>query len=73
MCCSVHVLHLGSMNGLFNSLIVILYQMSDVKRLPERLESMLFRARFTEEVDELLPVSTQHEMLCSIVYTVEYM
>ena len=31
-------------------------QMSDVKRLSERLECMLFRARFSEEVDELKPV-----------------
>ena len=31
--------------------------MSDVKRVGERLECMLFRARFKEEVDELKPVS----------------
>ena len=30
--------------------------MSDVKRVGERLECMLFRARFKEEVDELKPV-----------------
>ena len=33
--------------------------MSDVKRLPERLECMVFRVRFPEEVEELKPVS-QH-------------
>ena len=32
-------------------------QMSDVKRLPERLECMLFRVRFDEELSELQPVS----------------
>ena len=37
--------------------------MSDVKRLPERLECMLFRVRFDEEIDELQPVSH------TIVYT----
>ena len=31
--------------------------MSDVKRLEERLECMLFRVRFHEELDELKPVS----------------
>jgi len=31
--------------------------MSDVKRLPERLECMLFRLRFEEELNELQPVS----------------
>lgn len=31
--------------------------MSDVKRLDERLECMLFRARFPEEIEELKPVS----------------
>ena len=31
--------------------------MSDVKRLPERLECMVFRKRFPEEVEELKPVS----------------
>ena len=31
--------------------------MSDVKRLSERLECMVFRVRFPEEVDELKPVS----------------
>ena len=31
--------------------------MSDVKRLPERLECMLFRVRFDEEIGELQPVS----------------
>ena len=31
--------------------------MSDVKRLPERLECMVFRVRFPEEVEELKPVS----------------
>ena len=31
-------------------------QMSDVKRLPERIDCMLFRARFQEELDELNPV-----------------
>ena len=31
--------------------------MSDVKRLPERLECMVFRLRFPDEVDELKPVS----------------
>lgn len=34
-----------------------LLQMSDVKRLPERLDSMLFRVRFPEEISELQPVS----------------
>lgn len=33
-------------------------QMSDVKRLPERLECMLFRMRFDEELSELQPVSS---------------
>ncbi len=32
------------------------FQMSDVRRLPDRLEAMLFRRRFPEEVEELLPV-----------------
>ena len=32
-------------------------QMSDVKRLPERLDCMLFRVRFDEELGELQPVS----------------
>ena len=32
-------------------------QMSEVKRLPERLECMVFRVRFAEEVAELQPVS----------------
>ena len=36
---------------------VLLVQMSDVKRLAERLESMLFRVRFSEELNELQPVS----------------
>ena len=31
--------------------------MSEVKRLPERLECMVFRVRFAEEVAELQPVS----------------
>ena len=31
--------------------------MSDIKRLPERLECMVFRVRFPEEVEELQPVS----------------
>ena len=31
--------------------------MSDIKRLPERLECMVFRVRFPEEVEELKPVS----------------
>ena len=31
--------------------------MSDVRRLPERLECMLFRVRFDEEIGELQPVS----------------
>lgn len=30
--------------------------MSDVKRISERLDCMLFRASFKEEVDELKPV-----------------
>ena len=34
--------------------------MSDVKRLEERLECMLFRVRFHEELDELKPVSDIH-------------
>lgn len=32
--------------------------MSDVKRLPERLDCMLFRSRFEEELSELQPVSS---------------
>ena len=32
-------------------------QMSDVRRLSERLECMLIRSRFAEEVAELKPVS----------------
>ncbi len=31
--------------------------MSDIKRLPERLDCMLFRTRFQEELSELTPVS----------------
>ena len=31
--------------------------MSDVKRLPERLQCMVFRVRFPEEAEELKPVS----------------
>lgn len=31
--------------------------MSDVKRLSERLDCMLFRVRFSEELGELKPVS----------------
>ena len=31
--------------------------MNDVRRLPERLECMLFRVRFDEEIGELQPVS----------------
>ena len=31
--------------------------MSEVRRLPERLECMVFRVRFAEEVAELQPVS----------------
>ena len=36
-------------------------QMSDVKRLPERLDCMLFRVRFAEELSELQPVSVSHD------------
>ena len=35
--------------------------MSDVKRLEERLECMLFRVRFHEELDELKPVSDTYQ------------
>ena len=42
---------------LMNSSCYVDVQMSDVKRLPERLECMLFRARFEEELSELQPVS----------------
>lgn len=37
-------------NGLY-------FQMSDVKRLEQRLDCMLFKARFDEEINELKPVS----------------
>ncbi len=41
-------------------------QMSDVKRLPDRLECLLFRARFQEELDELTPVSVLlHVVTCT--------
>ena len=47
-------------------LVVVIYmndtQMSDVKRVGERLECMLFRARFKEEVDELKPVRHEQYM-----------
>lgn len=36
--------------------VLSLSQMSDVKRLPERLECMVFRVRFPEEISELQPV-----------------
>ena len=43
--------------------------MSDVKRLEERLECMLFRVRFHEELDELKPVSDIYMYMCIPVVT----
>ena len=43
--------------------------MSDVKRLEERLECMLFRVRFHEELDELKPVSDIHVHVYHAVLT----
>ncbi len=43
----------------------LLPQMSDVKRLPERLDCLLFRARFKEELDELTPVSVTLHSSCN--------
>ncbi len=45
--------------GLLEIILIalVLLQMSDVKRLSERLDSMLTRIRFPEEIGELQPVS----------------
>lgn len=48
---------MGSIDRLSDDSTDFLLQMSDVKRLPERLDSMLFRVRFPEEISELQPVS----------------
>ena len=46
MCCFVNVYHL-----------YLPPQMSSIKRVRQRLESMLFYAKFSELVDDLKPVS----------------
>jgi hypothetical protein len=43
--------------------------MSDVKRLPERLECMVFRVRFPEEVDELKPMVSAIISACREIRT----
>ena len=43
-----------------------MFQMSSVKRVTQRLESMLFRLRFPEMVDDIKPVS--HSLICMFVY-----
>ena len=50
-------------------------QMSDVKRLPERLDCMLFRVRFDEEIGELQPVAVstaQSGRMCVCVKVIHH-